>query len=74
MAADNQQRSLFSDRDQIAKNTRLMETMDLLNKKMGRNTVRFGAEGLQHEWKMRSERKSPAYTSCWQELPRVHAR
>jgi DNA polymerase V len=59
--------------DKIANSGRLMQTLDLLNKKMGDNTVRFGAQGLQQEWRMRRERKSPAYTTSWKEIPVVNA-
>ncbi|WP_425171067.1 DUF4113 domain-containing protein [Legionella sp.] len=29
------------------------------------------AEGYSKPWAIRSELKSPAYTSCWSEVPRV---
>ncbi|MBF0195246.1 MAG: Y-family DNA polymerase [Magnetococcales bacterium] len=67
------QQSLFSDSAKRAKSNKLMETVDLLNKKMGSNTVRFGAQGIQHEWRMRRERKSSAYTTCWKEIPVIQA-
>jgi DNA polymerase V len=67
------QPSLFSDQDVIARSGKLMKAIDLLNKKMGTNTVRFGAQGLQQEWRMRRERKSPAYTTSWKEIPLVSA-
>ncbi|MBF0382294.1 MAG: Y-family DNA polymerase [Magnetococcales bacterium] len=67
------QPSLFGDSKKQAKNSRLMKTIDLLNKKMGSNTVRFGAQGIKHEWRMRRERKSAAYTTCWKEIPVIQA-
>ncbi|MBF0445732.1 MAG: DUF4113 domain-containing protein [Magnetococcales bacterium] len=67
------QQSLFSDITKRAKNNKLMEAVDMLNKKMGSNTVRFGAQGIKHEWRMRRERKSAAYTTCWKEIPVIQA-
>jgi DNA polymerase V len=51
----------------------LMGTLDRLNQDMGRGVVRFAAEGLRKAWRMRQERRSPAYTTRWDELPRVKA-
>ena len=70
---DGHQPSLFSDQNREHTSAHLMTTIDLLNKKMGCNTVRFGAEGIQQTWRMSQKRKSPAYTTCWQEIPHVLA-
>ena len=48
--------------------------VDELNRKLGRNTVTFGSMGTQREWKMRQQKKTPRYTTCWKELPIVKAR
>ncbi|MBF0357938.1 MAG: Y-family DNA polymerase [Magnetococcales bacterium] len=68
-----QQRSLFSDHVQIAKNSRLMTAIDSLNQKMGRNTIHFGAEGLQSQGRVVKDRRSPSYTTSWSEIPQVLA-
>ncbi|MDR9501241.1 MAG: Y-family DNA polymerase [Desulfurivibrionaceae bacterium] len=52
----------------------LMTALDTINKRWGRNTLHYGAEGLSKPWAMRQDFKSPAYTTCWQELPLVHCR
>lgn len=49
----------------------LMQTIDQLNQRYGRDSVTFGAEGLTGKWTMRQNRLSPAYTSSWVDLPKV---
>lgn len=51
--------------------TRLMEALDGLNKKFGRGTVKVSTQGAHKEWQMRQERKSPKYTTDWDEVPAV---
>lgn len=46
-----------------------MDTMDKINGRYGRGTVRISAQDDGQGWEMRQERKSPKYTTCWQELP-----
>ncbi len=50
----------------------LSRAMDALNAKLGRRTVRVGSEGLgQEDWRMRSNMRSPNYTTSWRDLPKV---
>ena len=51
----------------------LMEVVDRLNEKWGRGVVRFAAEGLEQNWRMKQLRKSPCFTTRWEELPVVCA-
>ena len=44
-------------------NTRLMAVMDQINEVWGRGTLHSAAEGIQKEWKMKREKKSPGYTT-----------
>ena len=46
----------------------LMATLDEINAKMGRGTVRSAGEGIQKAWAMRSGNKSNAFTTDWEEL------
>jgi DNA polymerase V len=55
------------------KRERLMMVVDQLNKRHGRDTVRFAAVGTARPWKHRTEQKSPACTTRWKELPVVKA-
>lgn len=46
----------------------LMATLDEINAKMGRGTVRSAGEGLVKPWAMRSDNKSQAFTTDWKQL------
>lgn len=48
---------------------RLMTTLDGINTRWGRGTVRYLAEGLVQPWQMKRQRMTPRYTTCWAELP-----
>lgn len=65
------QETLFDDPVSRAKSTRLMEVMDVVNREFGRDTLRSGASGVAQRWTMRSENRSPRYTTRWEELPVV---
>lgn len=57
-----------------ARSAALMHTMDRINARWGRGTLKPLATGLQQDWRMRRERLSPAWTTNWNELPVVLAR
>jgi DNA polymerase V len=61
------QLSLFDTRDRD-RSARVMAAVDHLNRQMGAETVRYAAAGLKRRWKMRSARRSPRYTTRWEEL------
>jgi DNA polymerase V len=52
-------------------NSRLMQALDQLNQRYGRGTVKVSTQGAFKGWQMRQERKSPNYTTCWDEVPVV---
>jgi DNA polymerase V len=43
--------------------------VDSLNRKLGRNTIRYGSMGIKQEWAMRQENRSRKFTTRWDELP-----
>ncbi|MDH4468353.1 MAG: Y-family DNA polymerase [Bacteriovoracaceae bacterium] len=45
-----------------------MKTVDGINQDYGKGTVKSAACGINQFWKMRSEQKSPCYTTRWSEL------
>jgi DNA polymerase V len=47
---------------------KLMKAMDEINKKFGKDTIRFAAVKTEGDWKMKQTRKSPGYTTNWNEL------
>ncbi|MDR0466436.1 MAG: Y-family DNA polymerase [Deltaproteobacteria bacterium] len=54
------------------RDAKLMAALDAVNKRLGRGTVRFGAEGAPDApWRMKQARRSPQYTSAWEDLPLV---
>jgi DNA polymerase V len=63
------QHSLFDDIGEQTKSGNLMSVMDAINRKMGKGSVTTAASGVRQRWAMRRERKSPNYTSDWNELP-----
>ena len=52
-------------------NDRLMQALDTLNQRFGRGTVKVSTQGAYQGWQMLQERKSPNYTTCWEEMPGV---
>jgi DNA polymerase V len=68
------QRSFFEDAQSKEKSQRLMAAMDILNVKHGRNTVFLGAAGPSQHWAMRSNNRTPRYTTDWHDVPTVFAK
>ena len=61
------QMSLFEHQNQKHR-LALQMAVDALNKRLGRNVVRYGSMGVQEAWRMRQLRKSRRFTTCWNEL------
>ncbi|MGB8701367.1 MAG: DUF4113 domain-containing protein, partial [Thermosynechococcaceae cyanobacterium] len=51
----------------------LMQVVDAMNTRFGQRTIQFAVAGLQKPWAMRAERRSPRYTTVWNEIPVVRA-
>ncbi|MCO7244675.1 Y-family DNA polymerase [Halomonas sp. Mc5H-6] len=47
---------------------RLMTTVDKLNREFGRGTIQMGLPRKGNAWALRSERRTPRYTTQWNEL------
>jgi DNA polymerase V len=58
--------------DDYEKADRLMQTVDLINKKIGSKTLFFAAQGIKKGWKLRCNRRSNRYTTQWKELVNAH--
>ena len=68
------QESLFASHGTGKKSERLMNVMDKLNQKYGRNTVSvFSAGSRKSSWSMRREIMSPCYTTNWNDVPIAYA-
>ncbi len=64
-----QQRDLFDDHAESHKSAELMKAMDALNARFGKKAVHSAAMGNTAGWAMRSENRSPHYTTCLDQLP-----
>jgi DNA polymerase V len=72
-SASMEQRNLFEAGDDVH-STRLMEAMDQINGKLGKRTLRYACEGFRKSWRTRGERRTPAYTTRWEDLPVIKDR
>lgn len=50
----------------------LMKALDEINRKFGKDTIRFGAVKTGGIWKMKQLRKSKRYTTSWDEMLTIH--
>jgi DNA polymerase V len=62
------QNDLFTDAEP-AEESKLMGVLDRVNQRFGRGVLRISSQDAGEAWCMRQERKSPAYTTSWGELP-----
>ena len=62
---------LFNDSSQDIKIKKLLENVDFINKKMGRNTIKFLAQGLAKREKLKQENLSPCYTTRWEDILKI---
>lgn len=69
--AEGVQSDLFSTVQTSPKSEMLMTTMDAINKKMGKESIKLASEGFKRPWKMKQERKSPSFTTKWDDLVKV---
>ena len=65
------QQHLFVGSEWQERSAELNRAMDLLNRKMGRNTVHFAACGSQRRIPMRQDYKSPCYTTRMADVLRI---
>jgi len=49
-------------------NMALMQIVDNINKKMGKDTVFHASQGTNNDWRMKCNKRSRRYTTCWNEL------
>jgi len=59
------------DRQDRERSKRLMAAIDTINKEWGTGTIRYAAVGLRPGWLMRCARRSPRFTTRWNELVEV---
>lgn len=67
------QGALFDPQPCRDRSVRVMAALDAVNSRYGRDTLQLGSAGLVHRWAMRSDHKTPCYTTRWNELPKAYA-
>lgn len=67
-----EQYSLLSSIHDEQRNSVLMKTIDSINNKCGKNTVFIASQGVERQWRMRAENKSPNFIGDWQQLITAH--
>jgi DNA polymerase V len=67
VSAPHIQAHLFDRRDH-ERSRRRMAAIDAINTQWGSGTIRYATVGLQPRWRMRCVRRSPRYTTRWEEL------
>ena len=66
---EGQQLDIFGYAQPDDKAQNLMFTLDQLNRKYGKGTIKLASEGTKRSWVMRRDLKSPNYTTDWKDLP-----
>lgn len=59
---------LFALGQSTRRSTNLMSTIDRINTRMGRESIKLASEGFASPWKMKQGNKSPNYTTHWDGL------
>jgi DNA polymerase V len=57
--------------DEHGKKCRLMQVVDFLNERLGRDTVFFGAQGIRRDWQTKHLFRSKRFSTQWHELLKV---
>ena len=70
--ASQVQADLFDRQDRV-RSKRLMAALDSVNDRFGSGTLQYASSGLEKPWKTQFHRRSPAYTTDWNDLPLVSA-
>lgn len=58
--------------DELNEKTRLMTALDTINRRYGKGTMKMASAGLAGDrrvWSMKQERRTPAYTTKWSDIP-----
>jgi len=67
------QGDLFSEPEQTKDDTRVMDAVDMLNKRFGKETVTIGRSLAGKKWGSSKEFVSPAYTTNWDDILEIKA-
>lgn len=67
------QEDLFAVPKEVEQGARRMAALNAINRRFGRDSLRFAAELVGTHWHRRAQMTSVASTTCWTVLPRVRA-
>lgn len=70
-SASGRQHTLFTDQETEQRSAKLMQALDSINRKMGKDTLFLASSGIGKGWRMKQGNKSPCYTTHWGELAEV---
>lgn len=65
---------MADDRSEIQKAAVLTETIDAINRRMGRDALFLAGAGIAKCWHMKRQYQSPSYTTNWEELAIAYCR
>lgn len=68
------QETLFAAAEASDDKSVLMKTIDGLNTKVGKEVVVMGSRLRSNDWQAKLNKKSPAYTTRWSDIPKVSAK
>lgn len=73
LTSETQFQQCLFDKIDREKSALVMNALDAVNRKMGTNTLKYAAAGLgeKQAWRTVFNRRSPAYTTDWGQLPGV---
>lgn len=57
------QQSLFDNAEETKKDDKIMKSLDIVNKRFGKDLVRFASQGYERKWKLSQMKLSPCYTT-----------
>ncbi len=64
----HQQLDLFTPAQDYERKEAIMTIMDSMNWRWGSDTLKYGAAGINPEWRYSQEKRSPNYTTRWDEI------
>lgn len=67
----SRQQTLFTHDEAGNRSAKLMQALDSINRKMGKDTLFLASSGIGKGWRMKQGNKSPCYTTSWGDLAEV---
>ncbi|HBX49463.1 MAG: SOS mutagenesis and repair protein UmuC [Bacteroidetes bacterium RIFOXYA12_FULL_35_11] len=71
ISSENEQQLSLMGNEAHKTNEKLMKVFDAINEKMGKDKLRFAAQGFDRKWKLRQEKLSPNYTTKWEDILKI---